>query len=246
MASIDRYKLIEFSLMAVFIVAAGTFAANTVVTVAAKGKTYSDVRMIPHRRVGLVLGCPKRVWDGRLNLFFLARAQAAAELYQQGKVDYLLVSGDNGTPSDDEPADLKAALSSRGVPGEKIYLDYAGFRTLDSVIRAKEVFGQTEITIISQEFQDQRAIFIANHSGLDAIGFNAPEVLSGRILVRESLARVKAVLDVYLFRMRPRFVGQMVAIENAAQSLTAGGQSVHGTVSKNLAVASVHKSGSHH
>src|SRR6266849_6679118 len=159
MASIDRYKLIEFSLMAVFIVAAGTFAANTVVTVAAKGKTYSDVRMIPHRRVGLVLGCPKRVWDGRLNLFFLARAQAAAELYQQGKVDYLLVSGDNGTPSDDEPADLKAALSSRGVPGEKIYLDYAGFRTLDSVIRAKEVFGQIEITIISQEFQDQRAIF---------------------------------------------------------------------------------------
>jgi SanA protein len=218
MANMDKSKLVAFSLLAVCIVAVGAFAANTVVTVAAKGKTYSDVRMTPHRRVGLLLGCPKRVSDGRPNLFFLARVNAAAELYRQGKVDYLLVSGDNTTPGDDEPADLQAALSSRGVPGDKIYLDYAGFRTLDSVIRAKEVFGQTQITIISQEFQDQRAIFIANHSRLDAIGFNAPDVLSGRTLFRESLARVRAVLDVYLFRRQPRFAGQMVAIGNAAQA----------------------------
>jgi len=226
MVNIRGRKLIEFGFVAMDIVVASAFAANIVIAVAAKGKTYSDAELIPHRRVGLVLGCPKRVSDGRLNLFFLGRVKAATELYQQGKVDFLLASGDNSTPDDNEPADLKSALISQGVPAEKIYVDYAGFRTLDSVVRAKEVFGQTEITIISQEFQDQRAIFIANHSRLDAIGFNAPEVFSGRTVVRESLARVKAVLDVYLFRMQPRFIGQTVAIGNPAQSLTAGGKAL--------------------
>lgn len=225
MVNIRRRKVL-FGLVAMDILIAGAFAANIVIARAAKGKTYSDVALIPHRRVGLVLGCPKRVSDGQLNLFFLARVKAAAELYERGKVDYLLASGDNSIPDDNEPADLKNALISQGVPAEKIYMDYAGFRTLDSVVRAKKVFGQTEITIISQEFQDQRAIFIANHSKVDAIGFNAPEVFSGTTLVRESLARMKAVLDVYLFRTRPRFMGQTVAIGNAVQSPAAGGKAL--------------------
>jgi SanA protein len=226
MVNIRRRKLIGFGLVVVDIVVAGAFAANLVIARAAKGKTYSDIGLIPHRRAGLVLGCPKRVSDGRPNLFFLARVEAAAELYRQGKVDYLLASGDKSIPDDDEPADLKSALISRGVPAEKIFMDYAGFRTLDSVVRAKEVFGQTEITIISQEFQNQRAIFIANHSRLDAIGFNAPEVFSPRTVVRESLARVKALLDVYLLRVQPRFPGQTVAIGNTVQSLTAVGKAL--------------------
>jgi SanA protein len=146
-----------------------------------------------------VLGCPERLSDGRLNLFFEARVRAAAELYRQGKIDILLASGDKSTPADDEPADLKRELVNQGVPGEKIHLDYAGFSTLDSVFRAKELFGGNEITIISQEFQNQRAIFIANHTGLDAIGFNADDVFSVRNVLRESLARVKAGLDVYVF-----------------------------------------------
>ncbi|PYK92351.1 MAG: protein SanA [Verrucomicrobia bacterium] len=225
MVNIRGRKLINFGLVAVDIVVAGAFAANIVITHAAKGKTYSDVTLIPHQRVGLVLGSPKRVADGRLNLFFLGRVKAAAELYRQGKVDYLLASGDNG-PGDDEPADLKSGLISQGVPAEKVYLDYAGFRTLDSVVRAKEVFGQTQITIISQEFQNQRAIFIANHSRLDAIGFNAPDVFSGRTVIRESLARVKAVLDVYLFHTQPRFRERTVAIGNTAQGLTAAGKAL--------------------
>jgi SanA protein len=223
--SIRRWKLI--GLVIVDIVSAGALVAHLVVAGAARGKTYSDVGLIPHRRVGLVLGCPQRVSDGQLNLFFLARVKAAAELYRQGKVDYLLASGDHSTPGDDEPADLKSALISEGVPAEKIYVDYAGFRTLDSVVRARDVFGQTAITIVSQEFQNQRAVFIANHSRLDAIGFNAPEVFSGRTALRESLARVKAVLDVCcLAPMRPRFVGATVAIGNAPQSYTADGKAL--------------------
>ena len=155
-----------------------------------------------------MLGCPQRLPDGRYNLFFEARVRAAADLYRQGKVDYLLASGDKSTPDDDEPADLKRDLMSQGVPGGKIYLDYAGFTTLDSVFRAKELFGGDEITIISQEFQNQRAIFIANHTGLDAIGFNADDVFTVKNVVRESLARVKAGLDIYVFRKRWRPLGQ--------------------------------------
>lgn len=201
---ISRPKLKTLSLLAVDFIVGAAFAANLVVVSAARNRTYSDVGRIPHRSLGLVLGCPIRVSDGRLNLFFLARVRAAAELYRQGKVDYLVATGDENTPEDDEPAELRSRLITEGVPIEKIFMDYAGFSTLDSVIRAKELFGQSRITIISQEFQNQRAIFIATHSGLDAIGFNAADVFSVRNVVRESLARVRAMVDVYLFRTRRR------------------------------------------
>lgn len=203
-----RRKLIGFGLVAADIVLALILVANILIAHAAKGRTYSDLAQIPHRHLGLVLGCPKLVSNGQLNFFFVERVKVAADLYRQGKVDYLLASGDNSNPNDDEPRDLKSALITEGVPAERIYVDYAGFSTLDSIVRAKEVFGQTEITVISQEFQDQRAIFIAKHLTLDAIGFNAPDLFSGRTLVRESLARVRAVLDVYLFRLRPRYEGE--------------------------------------
>jgi SanA protein len=208
MVNVSRRKILICGLVFVDFVVVGAIAANLAVASAAKNKTYSDTGQIPHRRVGLVLGCPERLSDGRFNLFFEARVRAAAELYRQGKVDYLLASGDKSTPDDDEPADLKRELVSQGVPGEKIYLDYAGFSTLDSVFRAEDLFDRSEITVISQEFQNQRAIFIASHTGLDAIGFNADDVFSVRNVLRESLARVKAGLDVYVFRKRRRPLGQ--------------------------------------
>jgi SanA protein len=227
MAKIRGRRLLVIVLVAADVVVFGAFAANLVIARAAKGKTYSDVGLIPHRSVGLVLGCSKRVADGRLNLFFLARAKAAAELYQRGKVDYLLASGSSTAAGEDEAGDLKRELIGEGVPADRIYVDRAGFRTLDSVVRAREVFGQTRITVVSQKFQVQRALFIANHSGMSAIGFNAPEVFSGKTVVRESLARVKAILDVYLFRMQPRMAGQTAEIENAAQGLASGGGESH-------------------
>jgi SanA protein len=212
MVNVSRRNVFIFGLVVADIVVAGAFAANLAIASAAKNKTYSDIGRIPHRRVGLVLGCPERLSDGRFNLFFQARVRAAAELYRQGKVDYLLASGDKSNPDDDEPADLKRELVSQGVPGEKIYLDYAGFSTLDSVFRAKDLFDRNQITVISQEFQNQRAIFFANHTGLDAIGFNADDVFTVRNVLRESLARVKAGLDVYVFRKRWRPLRESVSL----------------------------------
>lgn len=181
---------------------------------AAKDRTYSQVDRIPYRRVGLVLGCPRQV-SGIPNQFFKNRIDAAAELFQHRKIDYLIVSGDNHVQGYDEPTDMKNALLAKGIPPDRIYLDYAGFRTLDSVVRAKEVFGQNTITIVSQRFHNQRAIFLASHHGIDAIGFNAKEVdarYSFKTRCREQFAKVKAVLDIYVFRKQPHFLGQKVVI----------------------------------
>jgi SanA protein len=207
MANTRGRKLLLVLLLAADVVVAGVFAANILIIHAAKGKTYSDVRQIPRRRVGLVLGCPQRVSDGQLNLFFLARVTAAAELFRQGKVDYLLASGDGAANGDDDADDLKSALINQGVPADKIYVDDAGFRTLDSIVRAKAVYGLAKVTVVSQQFQGERAIFIAGHWKLDAIGFNAPEVNSFQTDLREQLARVKAILDIYLLRTQPRLLG---------------------------------------
>lgn len=210
-----KRRVAKLLLLSLAVSTIGILVANHTIRLAARGKTYSDVHAIPHRTVGLVLGCQRYLGDNRPNLFFQNRVAAAAELYREGKVDYLLVSGDNHTRSYDEPTDMKNALVDQGVPAEKIYLDYAGFRTLDSVVRAKEIFGLTQVTIISQQFHAQRAIFIANRRGLDAIAFNASDVGaydSFGTRVREHFARVKAVLDIYVLRKQPHFLGEKVAI----------------------------------
>ena len=194
--------------------------ASLLINRAARGRTFSDVQAIPHRPVGLILGCSKVLPNGDGNIFFQHRVAAAAELYRAGKIDYLLVSGDNHIHAYDEAKDMKDSLVELGVPAGKIYCDFAGFRTLDSVVRAREVFGQTRITIISQEFHNRRAIFIASHRGVDAIGFNAPAVDaydSFKTRCREQLAKVNTVLDIYVFRRQPKFFGPKVPIGPAAQ-----------------------------
>lgn len=218
-----RKLLFAFCGLVAFCVVSLT-AARIVITRAAKDKSYSNVSLVPYRRVGLVLGCPKRVFGGWSNPYFESRIAAAAELYHHRKVNYLVVSGDNHVQGYDEPTDMKNALIDRGVPADRVYLDYAGFRTLDSVVRVKEIFGQDSITIISQRFHNQRAIFLADHHGIDAIGFDAPEVASRyrfKTEFREQFAKVKAVLDVYLFRKQPHFLGQKIVIGNPAAVLGA-------------------------
>jgi SanA protein len=195
--------------------AVSLFVARLMVSRAARDRTYTDVSSVPHRHVGLVLGCPKKVAGGWPNPFFENRIAAAADLYFHNKVDYLVVSGDNHVQSYDEPVDMKNALVEKGVPPDRVYLDYAGFRTLDSVVRVKEIFGQDNVTIVSQNFHNQRAIFLANHHGVDAIGFDALDVAPQYALkteLREQFARVKAVLDVYLFHKQPHFLGQRIQI----------------------------------
>jgi SanA protein len=189
--------------------------ASVLVDKTARGKTYSDLAAIPARRVGLVLGCSRVLPDGRLNLFFANRVQAAAQLFHAGKVDYLVVSGDNHVRGYDEPTEMKNSLIEAGVRVERIYCDFAGFRTLDSVVHVREVFGQTAVTVISQEFHNQRAIFIARYRGVDAIGFNAPEVNaydSFKTKCREVIARANVLLDVFVFHRSPKFLGEKVTI----------------------------------
>lgn len=179
------------------------------------GVCHSGVDQVPVRKAGLVLGCVKKV--GRFdNLFFNTRVDAAAKLFHAGKVQYLIVTGDNSRNGYDEPTDLKAALIKKGVPADRIYCDYAGFRTLDSVIRAKEVFGQDDFIIISQRFHNERAVYLARRSGISkVVAFNAADPDSDSIYkmhFREIFARCKAVLDVEILGTRPRFLGKRVSI----------------------------------
>jgi SanA protein len=195
--------------------------ASAFVKLSAVGRTFDDPEAVPHRRVGLVLGCPKILSNGRPNLFFRYRIEAAVRLFRAGKVDVLLVSGDDLSPGCSEAADMQEDLTESGVPAGKIYCDGEGLRTLDSVVRAQKIFGQTELTVISQKFHNERAIFIAKRHGMDAIGFNArmPGAFHAlRNLCREQLARVKALLDAYLLNTQPKFLGRKIRIGAGATS----------------------------
>ena len=188
--------------------------SNLAIEANASGLTFNSVDEIQKNKVGLVLGTSKYLRDGRTNLFFLYRVQAAVELYNKGKIDYILVSGDNRHVSYNEPKEFRKELIKRGIPKEKIYLDYAGFRTLDSMVRAKEVFGLQEVTVISQQFHNERAIYIAKKNGLQAIGFNAQDVqgYSGfKVKTREALARTKAFLDLFM-NVQPKYLGEKITI----------------------------------
>lgn len=191
--------------------------SRTLVLRAASGRTFTDPAAIPANRVGLVLGCVPTIPGRGPNLYFLSRMDAAAELFKAGKVHYLLVSGDNHIKGYNEPEAMKTALIERGVPAENIVCDYAGLRTLDSVVRAKTVFGQDKITIISQEFHNRRALFIARARGLDAVAFNARSVegpVSWKTTLREQLALTKAALDIHLLKTRPKHFGNPIEIGN--------------------------------
>ena len=127
----------------------------------AKSRVYDHVDELPHYHTALLLGTSPRGRFGGPNGFFVARIDAAAELYHAGKVDRILVSGDNRHKDYNEPEAMRRALVEKGVPEEIIFLDYAGFRTYDSVVRAKEVFCQTGFIVVSQKFHTERAVFIA-------------------------------------------------------------------------------------
>lgn len=178
------------------------------------GKTYSDLSIIPNNDVGLLLGAGKFTADGRINLYYKFRIDAALDLYRTGKIKFILISGDNSRRDYNEPLDFKNDLIAKGIPQDKIFLDFAGFRTLDSMIRAKEVFDLDSFTIISQRFHNERAIYLASKKGINAIGYNAKNV-SGRYglktRMREYLARVKAVSDIFLGK-KSKFLGPKIAI----------------------------------
>lgn len=175
---------------------------------------YTEISDIPSNNVGLLLGTSPKLKNGNNNLYFDYRINAAAELYKAGKLNYILISGDNRKENYNEPEEMKKALIQKGVLEQSIYLDYAGFRTLDSVVRAKEVFGLNQLTIISQRFHNERAIYLAEKNGMNAIGFNAKDVDAYAGLktnIRELFARVKMFIDLAINK-QPHFLGEKIYI----------------------------------
>lgn len=171
---------------------------------------YDDKRLLPDHRVALVLGTSHRV-AGRPNPFFEERMETAAELFHAGKIDHFILSGDNRSRYYNEPIEMRKALEKKGVPLGAVTLDYAGLRTLDSIIRCKQIFGQEKITIITQPFHSYRALFISHYYGIDAVAMVAGEPdfeNSVKVRVREYFARPKAVLDLYVLKTTPRFLGE--------------------------------------
>lgn len=191
------------------------FGANFIIDSYGEGKTFDSVTKIKHNKVGLVLGTSKLLKNGYVNLYFKYRIAATVALYKNKKIDFVLVSGDNSSKSYDEPTDFKNELIKKGIPANKIFLDFAGFRTLDSVVRAKKIFGQSSLTFISQEFHNERAIFIARMNGINAVGFNAKNVSKRygiRVQAREYLARVKVFLDIIIGK-GPKYLGKEITIK---------------------------------
>lgn len=196
-------KLISVAFVAVLLLVLGCYF---LVDNNAKGKVYEDVESIPYREVGLLLGTTPQTRIGRLeNRFFLFRIDAAEKLYQAGKVTKILISGDEDSLDGvNEVESMKEALMARGVPESAIMLDGKGFRTLASIERANRVFGLRSFTIISQLFHNERALYQAEHMGLDIegpIAFNAESprtAMATLIYMREYLARVKLFIDLLL------------------------------------------------
>lgn len=204
-----RVKIGLVSIIGLFGVAWGI--ATLSIGMAARGRVYdkTSIRQLEKCRAAVVLGCNPKSRRGLNNLFFTRRIEAARELYEAGCVDVLIVSGDNHTVGYDEPSSMKAALVAVGVPENRIVCDYAGFRTLDSVVRAKRVFGLDKFTIVSQPAHLRRAIFLAQTFGCDAKGYAARDVngrYSIRTTIREQVAKIVALGDA-VFRRSPKFLG---------------------------------------
>ena len=207
--------VIRWGLICALVVLALVGVCNVIVIQSAKGRTYNNVEEIPYNKVGVVLGTVPKLSNGNDNYYYTCRMKATADLYFAGKISYIIASGDNHIKEYNEPECMRNSLVALGVPDTVIYLDYAGFRTFDSMVRAKKVFGQDSITVISQHWHNQRAIFVARQQDMNAIGFDAKDAIVRKAYfknhLREMLAKVKAVVDV-CFGKQPHFLGEPIII----------------------------------
>ena len=187
---------------------------NILIKNKSKGRLFDSTENLPKNRVGLLLGTGKYLKSG-INPYYRYRIEAAIQLFKTNKLDFILISGDNSRKNYDEPSAMKNDLVQAGIPGSRIFLDYAGFRTYDSIIRSKKIFGLDSMTIISQRFHNERAIYISRKFGMETIGYNAEDVALKRGLktrLREILARDKMMLDL-LLNKKPKFLGDKIEIK---------------------------------
>lgn len=207
-------KLFKLTFFILIYCLVSIFVSNYSIEQNAQTKIFSEVKNIPKNKVGLLLGTAKTLQNGQLNLYYKYRLYATIALFKAKKIAFIVISGDNSSKNYDEPTDFKNDLIKAGIPENKIFLDYAGFRTLDSVIRIKEIFDQNSVTIISQQFHNERAIYLAEHFDIKAIGFNAKNVSNRygfKVKLREYLARVKVFVDI-IFQVEPKFLGDKIDI----------------------------------
>jgi Uncharacterized membrane protein len=178
---------------------------------------YKDWALMPANDVGVVLGTSKYMENGKPSPEFRGRIAAAAELYRNGKIKHLIVSGANPDESYNEPRAMRRELVKAGVPDAAITMDFAGFRTLDSIVRAEAVFGLRQFTVITQRYHSYRTVFIGRKLGLKVVAYIAPATSEGgygtRNPPREVFARVKAILDIFLLSTEPKFLGKPEHIE---------------------------------
>lgn len=206
-------KWFQLGVFFIALVIFGIMVCNRSVKDFSEEFVYSSLSDIPKNQVGLVLGTSKFAYKGGINPYFKYRMETAYELYHAGKLQHLIVSGDNHVKGYNEPQQMKDYLVMLGVDSNDITMDYAGFRTFDSMVRVKEVFGQTKVTVISQKFHNERAVFLARKNGIEAIALNAKTPwYSPRMRLREYLAKCKAVLDVYVLKTTPKFLGEKIEI----------------------------------
>lgn len=188
------------------------FAADWRVSSFAAPYISADSQTLPPSRAALLLGTAPKLADGRTNLYFQYRIEAAADLYRQGKVRHIIVSGDHSRQEYNEPDAMRQALIEHGIPAAAITPDYAGLRTLDSVVRARDIFGQSRYIIVSQPFHNERAVYLARTHGIEAYGYNARDVSISwglKTRLREYGARVKMFWDL-LIGKEPKFGGDKI------------------------------------
>lgn len=197
----------------------GIFGSELLIRQMAGKRVFTTVDQVPSNDVAVVLGTSKKV-GGRINFFFHNRMVAAADLYKAGKVRHILVSGANPNKYYDEPTDMMEYLVHLGVPAEAITRDYAGFRTLDTVVRARQVFGLERYVIVTDKFHTYRTLFLAQHTGADCVAFSGNREVrlkwSLKTKIRERFANIKALLDVYVLRTQPKFLGPKESIQIAS------------------------------
>ncbi|MEG7594440.1 vancomycin high temperature exclusion protein [Vibrio cholerae] len=203
-------------------VLAGLLAIDRWVSWQTQNNIINDAQNTPPFQVAVVLGTSKYIGK-TLNEYYTNRIDAAIELYQQGKVRNFLLSGDNAHRSYNEPWTMKRDLLRAGIPAENISLDYAGFRTLDSIVRAKEIFDTDNFLIITQRFHCERALFIARYQDIQAscLAVPGPSSHSGfKVRLREVFARAYAVFDLFVLDTQPKFLGpkEPIIVESDTES----------------------------
>ncbi|SMC93432.1 vancomycin high temperature exclusion protein [Chryseobacterium sp. YR221] len=207
-------KLLSIVLIISILIISFIFWANYSIKKESEAFVSYTIADVPKTKTALLLGTGKTLSNGMPNAYFYNRIKAATDLYKSGKIQYIIVSGDNSTKDYNEPEDMLLTLMHQGIPQDKIIMDHAGFRTLDSVVRAKDIFGQTKLVIISQKFHNERAVFLARKNGMEAFGYNAADVnkyVGLKTNMREYIAKAKVYWDL-LFGVEPKFGGEKILI----------------------------------